>query len=127
MASLPLMRIRVADTLLPPDDARLPFLKGGPVEITLESALTVLVGENGSGKTTLLEAVAARCSIRPFGGDSYRETEDERPETAASRAVTLTFATVARAVGSCALTAYMKPSLGRTSFGRDTRNTLAPP
>lgn len=92
MASLPLRRIRVADTLRPPDDARLPFLKGGPVDITLESALTLLVGENGSGKTTLLEAVAARCSTRPFGGDSYRETEDERPETAASRAVTLTFA-----------------------------------
>jgi hypothetical protein len=43
MASLPLMRIRVADTLRPPDDAQLPFLKGGPVDITLESALTLLV------------------------------------------------------------------------------------
>jgi predicted ATPase len=53
--------------------------------------LTVLVGENGSGKTTLLEAIAARCAIRPSGGESYREFDDDRPDTAASRGVKLEF------------------------------------
>jgi predicted ATPase len=92
MAALPLKRIRVADSLRPPHDARLPFLRGGPVDITLESPLTLLIGENGSGKTTLLEALAARCGVRPSGGDSYQETEDERPATAASGAISVTFA-----------------------------------
>jgi len=67
--------------------ARLPFLKRGPVQITLRSPLTFLIGENGSGKTTLLEAVAARCGIRPGGGGSYAETEDDRPDTTISAAV----------------------------------------
>lgn len=31
---------------------RLPFLRRGPVEVTLKSPLTFLIGENGSGKTT---------------------------------------------------------------------------
>jgi predicted ATPase/predicted MPP superfamily phosphohydrolase len=53
--------------------------------------LTLLIGENGSGKTTLLEAVAARCAIRPGGGRSYAETEDEREETAISDAVEVSF------------------------------------
>jgi predicted ATPase len=92
MPTLSLRHIHVADRLPPEDAARFPFLKGGAVDIALQSPLTVLVGENGSGKTTLLEAVAARCGIRPAGGDSYRETEDERPGTAASRVVTLEFA-----------------------------------
>jgi len=92
MTSLPLCRIHVTDSLRPADAARLPFLKGGAVDIALHAPLTVLVGENGSGKTTLLEAIAARCGIRPSGGDSYRETEDERPATTASRAVALEFA-----------------------------------
>ena len=92
MPTLSLRHIHVADRLPPEDAARFPFLKGGAVNIALQSPLTVLVGENGSGKTTLLEAVAARCGIRPAGGDSYRETEDERPGTAASRVVTLEFA-----------------------------------
>jgi predicted ATPase len=90
--TLPLCHIHVTDKLPPSDAARLPFLTGGAVDIALQSPLTVLVGENGSGKTTLLEAIAARCGIRPAGGDSYRETEDERPATTASRAVELTFA-----------------------------------
>jgi predicted ATPase len=71
--------------------ARLPFLSRGPVEIDLRSPLTFLVGENGSGKTTLLEAIAARCAIRPGGGRSYAETDDERDETALSAAVEVTF------------------------------------
>ncbi len=68
---------------------RLPFLANGPVEIRLEKPLTVLVGENGSGKTTLLEAIAARCGIPPSGGGSYAESDDDRPGTALSDAVTV--------------------------------------
>ena len=71
---------------------RLPFLSHGPVEIELRSPLTLLIGENGSGKTTLLEAIAARCAIRPGGGGSYAETEDERAPTAISAAVEVGFA-----------------------------------
>ena len=55
---------------------RLPFLAGGTVDVELRGPLTFLVGENGSGKTTLLEAIAARCGIRPGGGDSYEETDE---------------------------------------------------
>jgi predicted ATPase len=66
---------------------RLAFLAGGPVEVALRRPLTLLIGENGSGKTTLLEAIAARCAIRPGGGRSYAETEDEREATALSDAV----------------------------------------
>jgi predicted ATPase len=69
---------------------RLPFLSHGPVEIQLRRPLTFLVGENGSGKTTLLEAIAARCAIRPGGGQSYAETEDGE-STAISEAVTVQF------------------------------------
>jgi predicted ATPase len=71
---------------------RLPFLSHGPVEIQLRSPLTFLIGENGSGKTTLLEAIAARCAIRPGGGQSYAETEYDRASTAISEAVTVQFA-----------------------------------
>jgi predicted ATPase len=71
---------------------RLPFLSHGPVEIELHSSLTFLVGENGSGKTTLLEAIAARSAIRPGGGHSYVETDDDREATAISAAVDVTFA-----------------------------------
>jgi predicted ATPase len=71
--------------------ARLPFLSHGPVEVRFQSPVTFLVGENGSGKTTLLEAIAARCAIRPGGGRSYAETEDDRAGTAISDAVEVTF------------------------------------
>ena len=70
---------------------RLPFLSGCPVQIELRSPLTLLIGENGSGKTTLLEAIAASCAIRPGGGRSYAETEDEREATAISAAIEVTF------------------------------------
>ena len=70
---------------------RLPFLSRGSVGIELRSSLTFLVGENGSGKTTLLEAIAARCAIRPGGGRSYAETDDDREPTALSEAVEVTF------------------------------------
>jgi predicted ATPase len=70
---------------------RLPFLSRGPVDIPLRKPVTFLIGENGSGKTTLLEAIAARCAIRPGGGGSYAETEDERAETAISAAVEVNF------------------------------------
>jgi predicted ATPase len=71
--------------------ARLPFLSHGPVMLTFRTPVTFLIGENGSGKTTLLEAIAARCSIRPGGGRSYAETDDEREATAISGAVDVTF------------------------------------
>jgi predicted ATPase len=71
--------------------ARLGFLGGGAVDIELFRPLTFLSGENGSGKTTLLEAIAARCAIRPGGGRSYAETDDEREATALSAAVEVTF------------------------------------
>lgn len=71
--------------------ARLPFLAHGPVDIELRAPLTFLIGENGSGKTTLLEAIAARCAIRPGGGRSYAETDDEREATALSAAVDVAF------------------------------------
>ncbi len=71
--------------------ARLPFLSHGPVELLFRAPLTLLIGENGSGKTTLLEAIAARCAIRPGGGRSYAETEDERESTAISASVEVTF------------------------------------
>ena len=58
----------------------------------LQSPLTFLVGENGCGKTTLLEAVAAQCAIRPDGGRSYAETDDNRDATALSPAVEVAFA-----------------------------------
>ena len=70
--------------------SRLPFLSHGAVEIELRRPLTFLIGENGSGKTTLLEAIAARCAIRPGGGQSYAETEDGE-STAISDAVTVQF------------------------------------
>ena len=71
---------------------RLPFLSHGTVDVRLRSKLTFVIGENGSGKTTLLEALAARCAIRPGGGRSYAETEDDRSDTAISAAVEVEFA-----------------------------------
>ena len=68
---------------------RMPFLQHGPAEIGLQRSLTFLVGENGSGKTTLLEAVAARCGIKPDGGRSYAEYEDDRATTALMDAVSV--------------------------------------
>ena len=68
---------------------RLAFLRQGPVEVEFRAPLTLLIGENGSGKTTLLEAIAARCAIRPGGGRSYTDTEDDRAETAISAGVTV--------------------------------------
>jgi predicted ATPase len=70
---------------------RLGFLSHGPVQVRLRSPLTFLIGENGSGKTTLLEALAAKSAIRPGGGRSYAETDDEREATALSRAVEVNF------------------------------------
>ncbi len=86
-----LRRIRVDPTRGAERSKNLPFLLRGLVEIELRSPLTLLIGENGSGKTRLLEAVAANCAIRPGGGRSYAETEDEREDTALSAAVDMTF------------------------------------
>lgn len=82
-----LRRIRVDPALGGERSKTLPFLSCGPVDIEFRSPLTLLIGENGSGKTTLLEAIAANCAIRPGGGRSYAETEDEREGTAISEAV----------------------------------------
>lgn len=81
-----LRRVRIDPALAGNGAVRLPCLQHGPVEIAFRAPLTVLVGENGSGKTTVLEAIAARCGIRPGGGQSYRQFEDERPGTALSAA-----------------------------------------
>jgi predicted ATPase len=89
--SLLLPRIRIDPARGGERIGRLAFLAEGPVTIELKSPLTFLIGENGSGKTTLLEAIAARCAIRPGGGRSYSDTEDDRPDTALSAAVDLTF------------------------------------
>lgn len=67
--------------------ARLSFLAAGPVRVQLERPITVLVGNNGCGKTTLLEALAAKCSIRPEGGGSYGDLDEEREGSALSDAV----------------------------------------
>ncbi len=80
-----LRRIRVDPARGGARAKNLPFLSRGPVDIELRSPLTFLIGENGSGKTTLLEAVAANCAIRPGGGGSYTETEDERGHRALGR------------------------------------------
>ena len=63
-----------------------PRLQHGHLEITFRAPLTILVGENGGGKTTILEAIAARCGIRPGGGQSYRQFEDDRAGAALSDA-----------------------------------------
>jgi len=44
-------------------------------KVTLDSPVTLFVGENGTGKSTLLEAVAAACQIH-----IWRYTERNRPE-----------------------------------------------
>jgi predicted ATPase len=88
---LQLLGFRVDPSRGGPRIERLPFLGHGPVEIDFRSPLTLLIGENGSGKTTLLEAIAARCAIRPGGGGSYAETEDDRDATAISDAVEVVF------------------------------------
>ncbi len=64
---------------------RLPFLAHRPAELAFRTPVTFLIGENGSGKTTLLKAIAAGCAIRPGGGHSYAETEDDRAATALTR------------------------------------------
>jgi predicted ATPase len=84
--------VRVDPTLGGERVARLPFLSHGKVELAFRTPVTFLVGENGSGKTTLLEAIAARCAIRPGGGRSYAETDDDRAATALSAAVDVAFA-----------------------------------
>jgi predicted ATPase len=90
-ADLLLLSFRVDPARAGERAARLPFLSHGAVEIALRSPLTFLIGENGSGKTTVLEAIAARCAIRPGGGRSYAQTDDDREPTAISAAVDLAF------------------------------------
>ncbi len=86
-----LRRIRVDPAHGGERSKTLPFLSRGPVNIELRSPLTLLIGENGSGKSTLLEAVAANCAIRPGGGRSYAETDDDREDNALSAAAEVTF------------------------------------
>lgn len=54
------------------------------INISLDSKVTMLVGENGTGKSTLLEAVAECCGFNPEGGsrDHYREHFEDRSELA---------------------------------------------
>ncbi len=96
MNATPAARLLYGITIDPakagPRLARLPFLQKGPVDIRLSKPITILAGENGCGKTTLIEAIAAKCGIRPDGGREYRETEERRPATALSAAVSVSFA-----------------------------------
>lgn len=46
----------------------IPSFKSG-VNLSFESAVTLLVGENGCGKSTLLEAIAEKCGFNPLGGN----------------------------------------------------------
>ncbi len=50
-----------------------------------------LIGANGTGNTTQLEAIAARCAIRPGGGQNYADDEDDRETAAISDVVDMTF------------------------------------
>ncbi len=54
------------------------------IDISLDSRVTMLVGENGSGKSTFLEAIAECCGFDPEGGnrDHYRESFEDRSELA---------------------------------------------
>lgn len=54
------------------------------IDITLDTKVTLLVGENGSGKSTLLEAIAECCGFNPEGGnrDHYRESFEDRSDLA---------------------------------------------
>lgn len=56
------------------------------IDITLDTKVTLLVGENGSGKSTLLEAIAECCGFNPEGGnrDHFRESFEDRSELAQS-------------------------------------------
>jgi predicted ATPase len=91
MPTMPLRSFVVNGTGEGDRSRRLEFAANGPVRVTLRKPLTFLVGENGSGKTTLLEALAARCGIRPRGGRSYEEIEDERDVTDLSGCVDVDF------------------------------------
>ena len=61
----------------------IPAFEAG-IDITLDTKVTLLVGENGSGKSTLLEAIAECCGFNPEGGnrDHYRESFEDRSELA---------------------------------------------
>ncbi|UYM15178.1 AAA family ATPase [Endozoicomonas euniceicola] len=63
----------------------IPAFENG-INITLDSKVTMLVGENGSGKSTLLEAIAECCGFNPEGGsrDHYREQFEDRSELASA-------------------------------------------
>jgi len=61
--------VRVVEERLPSTDQHpynLPFLQ--TLDLTIDSAVTVFVGENGSGKSTLLEAIAALSRLPVSGG-----------------------------------------------------------
>lgn len=61
--------VRVVEDRLPSTNEHpynLPFLR--TLDLAIESAVTVFVGENGSGKSTLLEAIAALSRLPVSGG-----------------------------------------------------------
>jgi predicted ATPase len=91
MHSMPLRSFSVNGTGTGERSERLAFAANGKISVTLRKPLTFLVGENGSGKTTLLEAVASRCGIRPRGGVSYGEIDEEREITDLSGSVEVDF------------------------------------
>lgn len=76
------------------DRSRHPFdlpLFADGLDLTLDTPVTLFVGENGSGKSTLLEAVAWRAGFAGRGGArEYRYTEGEDGH-ALGRALSLTW------------------------------------
>src|SRR5688572_25795567 len=61
-----------------PDPAKypfcLPFLRG--LDLHIDRAVTIIVGENGTGKSTLLEGIAGFCGYdEAGGGKGYRPVD----------------------------------------------------
>lgn len=82
--------IRVVEERLPAPDQHpydLPFLR--TLDLTIDSAVTVFVGENGSGKSTLLEAIAALSRLPVSGGSRSDLGATHAPERDSALAAVL--------------------------------------
>jgi predicted ATPase len=56
----------------------LPFLRDG-LDLTIDHAITIIIGENGTGKSTLLEGIAALAGYdEAGGGKGYRPVDHSR-------------------------------------------------
>ena len=86
--------IRVVEERLPSSDQHpynLPFVR--TLNLKIDSAVTVFVGENGSGKSTLLEAIAALSRLPVAGGsrNDLGATHAPEGESALAKALRPTF------------------------------------